>query len=782
MPVFLNPILLPGLLVVAVPVIIHLINRNRYQVVPWGAYQLLTASFQVRARRIRLEELLLLLLRMLVLACFVLALCRIVFYHKGLHWGDPLTSNVILLDGSYSMGRETGDGPLFDKARKRAICLIEELRKGEDVSVVVVGRLPERFSTRPEFEFDGLIRIIRDYRLQEQPADFTEGMKLALEILSETRNPVRRLFVISDLQDFGWRSGEASKWAHLKALLAELHLHVSAYYLWEEVAPKPNFSVTPVRLQGVSVNTLEPAKFAFSVNNHHMKPAACSVTIETDDREVERRERTLEPGETREEVFEVRLERPGFHTLVARIDRDFVPGDNGSYMAVEALDAIPVLVVDGAYGEDFLRSGAACFAAALNPESRSGEKTPFRPKRIPAHLLQDEKLSDYRAVVLANVGDLAQEQAARLERFVSSGGGLLVSCGDNVRPAEMTRTLYRDGEGLLPASLVRPQPVPEGERPFSPFFPKGGTEVFPFLAAEEGRRLAEVLLNRFMECEVTPSDRERGAEVLAEIADQKPFVVTRKFGSGRVVLSTSSLDLSWGNFPSQWVYVPVVNHLMLYLSTPNQNESQVTQGDKFAISFDSGATGFPGGSGSTDIRATTPETGRTGPPHPVPDTRYPIPVTRIPNTQYPIPNAAAAGVIYVKKPDGEVEELPARKEGDGLALDYVSTCRPGIYLASTDREFRDETTKAFSVNVDLRESELRPMDEEFRRFLTDSFSMEFCEGYDQFTKASPKQGSFDAWRWLILAALAALLLESYVTARIAEGQRPISGIGYRVSD
>jgi len=719
MPKLLNPALVFGLAVVAAPIIIHLINRNRYQTVSWGAYQLLAASFQIRARRIRLQEILVLLLRMLVLALFALGLCRLVVYHEGFQWGDPLTSNVILIDGSYSMGRETGDGPLFDKARKRAIQLIEGLRKGEDVSVVVVGRQPDRLSPKPEFEFEDVVQKIRDCKLEGQSADYVSAMELSLQILSETKNPVRRLFIISDYQNFGWSSRETAKWAYQKAAMEEADLKLSAYYLWEDVTPRRNFSISPLRLQGVSINTSEPARFAFSVKNHSARASGCSVVIEKDGRELERRELTLETGETREELLEIQFERPGHHVLTARVDSDFIPGDNTSWMAVTVLDSIPVLIVDGAYAEDFLRSGAAYFAAALDPELQSREQTPFKPKRIPTHLLAQEELRNYKAVVLADAGDLPAEAIARLERYVDHGGGLLVSCGENTQPTEMTRSLYRDGEGLLPVAMNRLRSVERDERPFSPFFPQGGTTLLPFLARDQGQRVAEILLNRFVECEVTKSDLTNGAQALAEVADRKPLLITKRIGKGRVVLWTSSLDVSWGNLPSQWVYVPLANHLMLYLSAEDQNENQVIQGDKLVATF---------------------------------------------------PRASDTDTICVKRPDGEIEETPARAEGDDLVLDYSDTAQPGVYWASPNSDFEVEA-KAFGVNIDLRESELQQMDEDFRELLAESFSMEFHRGYDAFKKTSIEEGTFDAWRWLILIALAALLLESYVTSRITEGQK-----------
>lgn len=60
---FLNPWLLAGLVGIGLPLAAHLISRRRFDVVDWGAMQFLNPSRKTR-RRMQLEELLLLLLRM----------------------------------------------------------------------------------------------------------------------------------------------------------------------------------------------------------------------------------------------------------------------------------------------------------------------------------------------------------------------------------------------------------------------------------------------------------------------------------------------------------------------------------------------------------------------------------------------------------------------------------------------------------------------------------------------------------------------------------------------
>src|SRR5438034_11792264 len=82
-----SPWMLLGLVVLAIPPIIHLLNRRRYDVVDWGAMQFLQVS-EVTRRRLLVEELLLMLLRMGLIAVLVLA------------WAGPYTDDWSLSAGT----------------------------------------------------------------------------------------------------------------------------------------------------------------------------------------------------------------------------------------------------------------------------------------------------------------------------------------------------------------------------------------------------------------------------------------------------------------------------------------------------------------------------------------------------------------------------------------------------------------------------------------------------------------------------------------------------------
>src|SRR4051812_39876238 len=101
---FAAPLLLFGLAVLVIPPIIHLLNRRRYEVVDWGAMRFLQIS-EVTRRRILIEELILMLLRIGLLAVLVLGLASpwLAGPASTSLGNRPNRDVVLILDGSDSM-------------------------------------------------------------------------------------------------------------------------------------------------------------------------------------------------------------------------------------------------------------------------------------------------------------------------------------------------------------------------------------------------------------------------------------------------------------------------------------------------------------------------------------------------------------------------------------------------------------------------------------------------------------------------------------------------------
>src|ERR1041385_5008711 len=112
---FLNPIMLFGLAAVSVPIIIHLLNRRRFQKVVWAAMIFLKTSVEKNQRRMRIEDMILLALRCLLLALLALALARPALLSNSSDvFGQSKVTGVVVLDNSQSMGMSDGMATRFD--------------------------------------------------------------------------------------------------------------------------------------------------------------------------------------------------------------------------------------------------------------------------------------------------------------------------------------------------------------------------------------------------------------------------------------------------------------------------------------------------------------------------------------------------------------------------------------------------------------------------------------------------------------------------------------------
>ncbi|MFQ6040743.1 MAG: BatA domain-containing protein [Candidatus Poribacteria bacterium] len=111
---FLNPWMLFFLPAAGVPIVIHLLNRHRVETIEWGAMYLLRRVIIVRARQLRLEDILLMLLRCLIILLVLLALARPTTKMLSV-LRKPDTGVLITLDSSMSMSHRPGVASRFEK-------------------------------------------------------------------------------------------------------------------------------------------------------------------------------------------------------------------------------------------------------------------------------------------------------------------------------------------------------------------------------------------------------------------------------------------------------------------------------------------------------------------------------------------------------------------------------------------------------------------------------------------------------------------------------------------
>src|SRR5262245_47055467 len=203
----LNLVMLLGLAALVIPPLIHLLNRRRFDVVEWGAMQFLQVSETTR-RRLMLEELLLMLLRMGLLAVLAVALAG-PFFDTSIPaklGARPERDVVLIIDGSASMGAgdERGNPSPAELARERALALLDELGTNDGVAVLLAREQVVPLVGELTRDRDRLRHAIDTLPAPAGGCDWPAALREAQAILKKSQKAERDVVLLGDNQKHGW--------------------------------------------------------------------------------------------------------------------------------------------------------------------------------------------------------------------------------------------------------------------------------------------------------------------------------------------------------------------------------------------------------------------------------------------------------------------------------------------------------------------------------------------------------------------------------------------------
>jgi hypothetical protein len=226
---FLQPWLLLGLPLVALPIIIHLINQRRFQTVRWGAMMFLLTANRMARGYARLRQWLIMAFRMAAIAALVFAISRpMASGWLGLAAGGRPDTTIILLDRSPSMQQTStsgGDSKLLTGRRQ----LAETLKAVGSVHWVLI----ESTTQKPR-ELDSPDALLTSPATEATSAasDLPALLEAAGNYVKTNKAGRTDIWICSDLRRNDW-DPESSRWRALResflALRQGVRFHLLAY-------------------------------------------------------------------------------------------------------------------------------------------------------------------------------------------------------------------------------------------------------------------------------------------------------------------------------------------------------------------------------------------------------------------------------------------------------------------------------------------------------------------------------------------------------------------------
>ncbi|MFL5582407.1 MAG: BatA domain-containing protein [Gemmatimonadaceae bacterium] len=531
---FLTPLFLAGLALVAVPIWVHLRNRERKGAIEFPSLMFLRRIPYHSVRRQRIRNWPLFLLRALAVALVAAAFARPFFDRApsaASAGADRSRELVVLLDRSYSMGH----GDRWTRATRAVDGALSALGAGDRASVVLFDAVPEAV-TEPTSDRAALHAAVAVARPGSGPTRYAPALRMARQLVAASDRPRREVLLVSDFQRGGW---DGAPDARLPGGTALTLVNVAE-------GRAENVAVTGVTTRRAAGGPVARVAVQARVTRTGGTGAARTVplALEINGRAMQTKSAVLDSSGAATVAFDPVPLPDGVSRAVVRASADALPADDAFYFTLAPGASLRALVLE-APGAPPARSFYLRQALGV------GEGAVFDVQQKGAGQLGAADLAGRALVILDDAPAPQGDAGRRLADWVRAGGGLVVALGERSAPGAWDGPVA-DLLPLTPGAAV------------DRLRDRGGTLGFvdyahPALSLFATPRSGDLSAARFFRYRAaTPV---AGAEVLARFDDGAIALAERRVGRGRVLAWTSGLDNVWNDMPVQPVWVPFVHGL-----------------------------------------------------------------------------------------------------------------------------------------------------------------------------------------------------------------------------
>lgn len=730
---------LPGALLISIPIVIHFINRLRFRRVKFAAMEFLLASQQRNRRRLLLEQLLLLLLRILVVTALVMLVARpLIDPERFSLFQGQKTHHLVLVDDSGSMRDRLAETTAFDAALDVVRKIAAEGERKPDtqtLTLVLLSNPGQPVYTQENLNRDFVARLegaLKGLKCSHRALDLAEGVTATRRQLAELAGAARNFHLISDFRRQDWEDNSA-----LAAILREMDLDKVTINLVKTV-PESHANLGITSLTGAvdvaAVNV--PLRLSVTVHNYGeqvVRDVRLTVLVDGQKRPTTESIDQIEPGKERTLEFDEQFPRTGPHDLQVALPADALDLDNVRYLSIEVPDTNPVLVVDGSSDD----SEAFYLVDALGAVP---EKTGFSPTLDKPDALRRRSLDRFQSIFLLNVSELAPDAIKALEDYVRAGGGLAWYLGPQVRPAFYNDKLYKNGEGLFPAKLGAVADLFVDETNPAPDLAVTSHPVFDVFQDDGAELLNYAKVTRYFSVakDWKPAD---GVRVIAALRNRAPLLLEQRFGRGVVLTCLTACGTMWTNWPRiPDAFVPIQLQMAGFLAQGRQTLDLKTVGEPLMISLDAAAY-------TQQVEIHPPDGSR-------------VPLTVGLRTPAGAPPSDAAN-------EGEIGSAKLFYEEA-----YKNTDQPGVYTLVTRRQDATDETRRYVYNVSEPESRLQlASTESIKRRLGPDVKAQIQEVGD-FNWVHGEESTREIHDYVLMLLLVLLLGEQAMALRLSYHPKP----------
>jgi len=711
---FLNPAALIALFAVSIPILIHLLNLRKLKKIDFSTLMFLKEIQKSKMRRIKLKQLLLLALRIGIITLLVLTFAKPVY--EGYSFNNDAggkSTVLIFIDDSFSMDASDVSGQYFSQAKNSVKEILNNYKESDEIILI-----PSSFTGyKNSIGINGGKKEITDsleqLKLSNKPFYFNDALIKAGQILDNSINPNKDVFLISDFQRI---NGGVSA----SEIKTENYEDVNFILINTGERTSVNLS-----LDSFKVNTKIPAKFgnirvSVNLSNHSPDPVSgISLKLFLNDKLTEETSADVSANSSNRKEFSFTAEKAGdLHGFIElsgnSLQNDEFDQDNRIYFDVFIPEKINVGMIGNSNDFRFINTvlNSAQDLSGDNAENNDNELFEINlSDRL------DESIFSNDVLLISSGNNYSDRESELLSEFLSAGKGIFIFPNEYTDiqnfNSEISSKLYIPQIGSFNTDENANKNLKFGKIDFenpimSEIFRNNQLNITSdsFLDSPGIKKFYELLLN------------DKSIPVIM-LSDGKPFITETELPKGKMLLSAVSGETGFSDFPLNNIFPPLIIRSIFFLNSDFgfSNENYI---------------------GASNI----------------------IPVKGLNN------------IFSITTPENNTIELNTELSGssnDFYILPYTETAKDkGLYL------LKDSSGNQFgvSLNIDSRESDPGRMDdEEIVKYFNNAgiADAEIISNTNEISVLiNNKRTGTSLWKFFLIAALILLAAEIFYSKKLEE--------------
>lgn len=590
---FLNPLLLVGLAAAAIPIILHLINLRKLRTIEFSTIAFLKELQRTKIRRLKIRQILLLILRTLLIVLLVLAFSRPTLKgHAAEGFGSQAkTTAVILIDDSRSMEGSDEHGELIKQAREAAGYVVDLMKEGDEavflrLSSFGPGSSAEQFP--PQRSLAALRSAIAQVRTTSVHRKLNDAVRFSAKLLALSKNFNKEVYIISDFQRGGFEASPPNA--------EELFPTEVQFFLLRVGEHQPhNLGVGETTIASALLEKDRPFLLRTQIGNYSSKDVRNHVvSVFLNGTRVAEQGVELRSGQVLQAEFSVVPKRAGIVEGFVELENDDLEFDNRRYFSAFIPEMLRVLLVGKPADIRYLR-------LAFN--TRLAAPSTIRVLETEPEGMTATHFGSSDVVILSNIRSLPAQQVEGVRAFLHAGGGLLIFPGSETAASAFNasfaplklptlvavESLGSKGITSEAGSFLTFGRV-ELEHPlFEGMFEKERS-VSRLSSSSSPRSVESPEIRTF--ARFSPST---SSLTIISLSNGAPFLLEHRLGEGRVLVMGVSADAQWSNFPLKGLFVPILHQAVLFLTRQQAAQKFLLAGEEILL------TSLPAGPGQITI-------------------------------------------------------------------------------------------------------------------------------------------------------------------------------------